>query len=134
MINEIIGKYGQQLILLVLSILFGALGIMMRNFCKRFLDTEEKRQVARLAAQYAEQVFKDLHGEDKMRMALKAAAEYLERKGILYNEEELRFLIEAAVGEFNNAFAVNYLDYGEVVTNPPEMPPDSVSVEEGSAM
>jgi hypothetical protein len=45
-----------------------------------------------------------LHGEEKLDMALGFASEMLTEQGITITELELRMLLEAAVGEFNEAF------------------------------
>ena len=51
-----------------------------------------------------EQVYKDLHGDEKLNEALTAASAMLAEKGITITDLELRVLIEAALAEFNGAF------------------------------
>ena len=60
--------------------------------------------VAKTAVQFVEQVYKDLHGEDKLNTALEAASDMLAEKGITVSELEMRVLLESAVAEFNDAF------------------------------
>ena len=51
-----------------------------------------------------EQVWKNLHGPEKLRKALETAQVLLSKKGIDFDAEEMEILIEAAVAEFNEAF------------------------------
>ena len=53
---------------------------------------------------FVEQVWKTLHGTDKLNKALETAEALLKKKGITFDAEEMRVLIEAAVVEFNNVF------------------------------
>jgi hypothetical protein len=70
----------------------------------KYINDKTKKEVAKVAVQFVEQVYKDLHGEEKLNEALQAAAEMLQEKNISVSSLELRVLIEAAVAEFNNAF------------------------------
>ena len=63
-----------------------------------------KRAMAKIVVQFIEQTYKDLHGEAKLNAALAALSELLMQKGIKATDYEMRILIEAAVGEFNEAF------------------------------
>ncbi len=53
--------------------------------------------------QAVEQLYKDLHGEEKYNKAVEALIEMLGEKGIAISELEIKMLIEAAVVEFNGA-------------------------------
>lgn len=98
MFIEIINTYGPALMNLLLMIIFGAIGIMFG----KFLNTEVKQTIAKNAMLFVEQTVKDLHGEEKMMAALKVAAQLLAKWKIKCDVKEMRTLIEAAVGAFNN--------------------------------
>jgi intergrase/recombinase len=66
------------------------------------LDTV--KEIARVVVKFVEQVYKDIHGEEKMEEALKAFAEMLNNKGITISELEMRVYLESALAEFNEAF------------------------------
>ena len=53
----------------------------------------------------AEQIWKDIHGAEKLQKAMETAEILLKKKGIDFDAEEMKILIEAAVAEFNGAFA-----------------------------
>ena len=104
MLAEFINQYGMQILYAIITAIAGYIGIVVKNLCKKYINDKTKAAVAKTAVQFVEQVYKDLHGEDKLNAALDAASEMLAEKGITVTELEMRVLIEAAVGEFNNAF------------------------------
>lgn len=104
MFAEFMNEYGLQLLYALITAIAGYIGIVVKNLVKKYLDDKTKLSVARIAVQYVEQVYKELHGEEKLNEALGAAAEMLAEKSITVTSLELRVLIEAAVAEFNEAF------------------------------
>jgi intergrase/recombinase len=101
-----LNEYG--LLSAIITGLASALGVLLKKVYDRtlgaYLKDKVKRNVAAQVVKYVEQVYKDLHGEDKLAKALEAAAEMLNEKGITISELELRVLLEAALAELNDAF------------------------------
>ena len=104
MFVEFINTYGMQLMYAIITAIAGYIGIVVKNLITKYLNDKTKKEVAKNAVQFVEQVCKNLHGEEKLNEALVAASEMLVEKGISITELELRVLIEAAVAEFNKAF------------------------------
>ena len=104
MFAEFINNYGLQLMYMAITAVAGYLGIVAKNLFTKYINDKTKENVAKTAVKFVEQVYKDLHGDDKLNAALTAASEMLAEKGITVTELELRVLIEAAVAEFNKAF------------------------------
>lgn len=104
MFAEFINQYGMQILYAAITAIAGYVGIMMKNVVTKYINDKTKREVAKTAVQFVEQVYKELHGEEKLNTALSAASEMLAEKGINVSELEMRVLIEAAVSEFNKAF------------------------------
>ena len=104
MFVEFINTYGLQLMYMVVTAIAGYLGIVVKNLVQKYLNDKTKRDVAKTAVQFVEQVYKDLHGDEKLMEAMKAASAMLAEKGITITELELKVLLEAAVAEFNEAF------------------------------
>ncbi len=104
MFEYFVYTYGSQVLLLILCILFGSLGFLARRVADRFLKDDAKKAIVRTAVQYVEQVWKDIHGKDKLHKALETASKLLNEKKIPFTADELKVLIEAAVAEFNKAF------------------------------
>lgn len=98
MFIEIINAYGPAMLKLLMLAIFGAAGVLLG----RFLNTQTKQIIAKNAMLFVEQTVKDLHGEDKMQEALKAASLLLAKVKIKFDTQEMRTLIEAALGAFNN--------------------------------
>lgn len=104
MFAEFINAYGLQILYTIITAIAGYIGIVLKNLATKYINDKTKKSVAKSAVQFVEQVYKDLHGEEKLTQALAAASEMLAEKGINVTELELRVLIEAAVAEFNEAF------------------------------
>ena len=104
MFNEFINEYGTAILYALIMGVFGYLGLLAKKYFDKYFDSKEKRDVASSCVQFVEQVYKDLHGEEKLDKAIEAASEMLAQKGIVFTELELRVLIEAAVASFNDAF------------------------------
>lgn len=104
MFAEFINLYGMQILYAVVTAIAGYLGIVVKNLVTKYINDKTKKEVARVAVQFVEQVYKELHGEEKLQEALQAASEMLQEKNISVSALELRVLVEAAVSEFNDAF------------------------------
>ena len=104
MILEIINMYGAEIIGTLLVALAGIFGMVLKRLAEKVLDTPVKMQLAKIAVQFVEQTYKELHGEDKLDAALMALAGLLAEKKINASADEMRILIEAAVAEFNKVF------------------------------
>ena len=104
MFAEFINEYGLQILYTIITAIAGYIGIVLKNLATKYINDKTKKSVAKSAVQFVEQVYKDLHGDEKLTQALYAASEMLAEKGITVTELELRVLIEAAVAEFNEAF------------------------------
>jgi len=104
MFVEFINQYGMQILYVVITAIAGYFGMVFKKLATKYAHDKTKESVAKKAVQFVEQVYKELHGEEKFNAALAAATEMLAEKGITATDLELRVLIEAAVAEFNAAF------------------------------
>lgn len=104
MFKEFVSTYGTTILYSIITAIAGYIGVVLKNLYQKYIDDQTKQNVAKTCVQAVEQIYKDLHGEDKLNKALESASEMLESKGIAVSDIELRLLIEAAVGEFNDAF------------------------------
>lgn len=103
-IKLFISEYGTTILYAILTALAGYLGIVVKQLYTKYINDKTKQAVAKTVVQAVEQIYRDLHGEDKLNKALEAASEMLAEKGLTITDLELRMLIEAALAEFNNAF------------------------------
>jgi intergrase/recombinase len=99
-----INEYGTTILYTILTALFGYFGIVAKKYFDKWFETKEKKEIAKEVVQFTEQVYKALHGEEKLMKAMEAMSQMLEEKGIHITELEMKVLLEAAVAEFNKAF------------------------------
>lgn len=105
-----LNEYG--ILSMVITAVVGAVGTALGLFFKRLytntigdkIKLDTVKEIARVVVKFVEQVYKDIHGEEKMDEALKAFSEMLNNKGITISELEMRVYLESALAEFNEAF------------------------------
>lgn len=103
-ITDFISAYGVEIMYAILTFIAGWLGTVLKKLVTEWFNNKTKQDVAKTCVRAVEQIYKDLHGEDKLNKAFNAASEMLMTKNIAVTEFELTMLIEAAVSEFNDAF------------------------------
>lgn len=103
-ILEIFNTYGKEILGTILVALAGVVATTFKRLATRYVNTEIKRNVAYTVVQGIEQLYYGLSGPDKLAKAMVAAANMLTAEGIKVTDLELRMLLEAAVGEFNEVF------------------------------
>ena len=101
---DIFNAYISQLLLVIILAVATFIGTQVRNLYKKYVTTEIKQAVCKTAVRFVEQVFKDIHGEEKLKQAMIKASEILAEYGIHISDTELIAMLEAAVNEFNNSF------------------------------
>ena len=104
MFADFFNEYGTQLLYMIITALAGYIGIVAKNLASKYLNDKTKRAIARSVVQFVEQVYKDLHGQDKLDAAMIAFSDMLAERGIHISDLEMRVLLEAALAEFNEAF------------------------------
>ena len=99
-----ISEYGTTILYAILTALAGYIGIAVKNLYQKYINTKTKREVVRTCVAAVEQIYKNLHGEEKYEKVVESASEMLAEKGISITALEIEMLIESAVAEFNNVF------------------------------
>lgn len=99
-----LNEYGTTILYTILTALFGYFGIIAKKYFDKWFETKEKKEIAKEVVQFTEQVYKTLHGKEKLMKAMEAMSDMLAEKGIFITELEMQVLIESAVAEFNKAF------------------------------
>ena len=103
--NEFLSTYGMKILGTILTALAGYLGVVIKNLCQKYLNDKTKQDVAKTCVKAVEQIYKDLHGEEKFNKALECISDMLAEKGIAVSETEMKMLIVSAVAEFNEVFS-----------------------------
>ena len=104
MFKEFIAEYGMQILYTIVTAIAGYVAIVAKNLATKYINDKTKKDVAKTVVQAVEQLYKNLSGEERLGIAITSASEMLIDKGINITEVELRFLLESAVGEFNEVF------------------------------
>lgn len=105
LLKEFISDYGTVILYSLITALAGYLGMAVKRLYTKYVNDKTKKEVVKTAVMAVQQLYTNLDGEEKLNKALEAISEMLAEKGISISDLEMRMLIEAAVGEFKNAFA-----------------------------
>lgn len=115
MLEYFLVAYGNIILEAILVAIFGVAGYILKKAANRWLDTQEKKTIAKNVVLFVEQVWVGIHGPEKLSKALSKAEVLLTSKGIPFDAVEMEVLIEAAVAEFNEVFAKPSA-YGEQIS------------------
>ena len=85
----------------IIGIVITVLLAFIRKKYNQYVNTDTKKKLVNDVVYYTEQVFKALHGKEKLEKAKSTLVTLLNEKGISFTEEELNVLIESAVNQLN---------------------------------
>jgi hypothetical protein len=103
-IKLFLSEYGMTILYTVLTAVASYLGLWVKSLYTKYINDKTKQDVVKTCVKAVEQLYKDLHGEEKYQEVVEASVAMLNEKGITITELELKMLIESAVGEFNKVF------------------------------
>lgn len=101
MFETFINEYGTTLIYTVLTAILGFIGIAIKSLLERFVNDKLKQKIVETCVNAAEQIYKDLKGNDKLEKVKENIVAMLNENGLTISELEMDMLIEAAVAEMN---------------------------------
>lgn len=87
-----------------LTAIAGYVALQLKNYINSKKENELIKNIVQTAVKAGEQMYKNVHGEEKFNLVFEGAADMLLQHGIQVSEFELKWLIESAVAEFNDAF------------------------------
>lgn len=102
--TQFINEYGTTILYTVLTALAGYIGLWVKSLYTKYINDKTKESVVKTCVKAVEQLYQDLHGIEKYNKVVENVSEMLSQKGIEITELEIKLLIEAAVGEFNDVF------------------------------
>lgn len=94
---EILQNYLLEILAAIIAAVASFIGIRIKNAYTKYVDTQTKKEIVKDTVNYVEQIYKDIHGAEKLEKAKEKALEWLNEKGIRISETELEILIESAV-------------------------------------
>lgn len=98
---EFLQNYLFEILATIITALASFIGVSIKNAYTKYINTKTKKEIVKDTVNYVEQVFKDIHGKEKLEKAKEKALEWLNEKGIKISGTELEILIESAVNAFN---------------------------------
>ena len=93
-----------EILYLIITTFASVIAFAIKRLADKYINNNTKKSIAKTVVQAVEQIYKDLHGEDKLNKGIEYMANLLTEKGIKASETEIRLLIESAVGELNEVF------------------------------
>ena len=100
--KELINQLTSNIIQVVLVGVFTYVGVAFKNLNKKYVDNETKSVIVKNCVKCVEQMYTDLHGDEKKKQCEQQIVQLLYVHGITITQEELDVMIEAAVHEMNN--------------------------------
>lgn len=98
---EFIQTYLIEILAAIITAVASFVGVTIKNAYTKYIDTKTKKEIVKSTVEYVEQVFKEIHGQEKLDKAKEKSLEWLNEKGIKISDTELEILIESAVNGFN---------------------------------
>ena len=103
--KEFLSQYGFSLIYALVMAIAGYIGLQIKNLINKYATSAEKRKVVDDCVLAVEQIYKDIHGEEKYERCVESLTIIFNEKGISASDLEIRMMIEAAVKRLNLAIA-----------------------------
>ena len=126
LLKNFISENGTEILGAIITAIAGYIGVVLKNVYTKYINDKTKQSVVKTCVQAIEQLYKDLHGEEKLNKVIESATDMLAEKGISITDLELRMLIESAVGEFNDNFNTDTSSNDVVEENDSPIDEDSV--------
>ena len=105
--SEVVNQLIQILLPILATFLTGLftyIGTRLKKIYEEKVNNETAKIVVENAVRYVEQVYKDLHGKEKLEKAIEQVSQVLESKGITITDAEIYMLIESAVYGLNEGW------------------------------
>lgn len=105
--KDFINQYGATILYTILTAAVTAIGSYISKLAKKYVDNETKRSVVTTCVKAVEQLYTDLHGQDKYNKAVEAITSMLGEKGIKTTDFEVKMLVESVCNDFVKAAQID---------------------------
>lgn len=102
--KDVLESVGKELIMTLVLVVVALLANAVKGLLKKYVNDQTKSDVVKTCVKAVEQMYQNLHGEEKLDKCIASVSDILAEKGISVSENEMELLIESAVAEFNNVF------------------------------
>jgi phosphopantetheine adenylyltransferase len=101
MMQELINQIAGNVIQTFLAVIVAYIGIVGKRLYQKYVNTKLKKIVVKDCVKAVEQIYKDIHGDDKKAQCENRIVQLLYEYGITITQAELDIMIESAVQELN---------------------------------
>lgn len=101
MFAEFIAEYGTDILYTAVVAVLGFIGMAIKQVIERFVNDKRKEKIVETCVKAAEQIYKELKGNDKLEKVKENIISMLTEQGLTISELEMDMMIEAAVAEMN---------------------------------
>jgi hypothetical protein len=101
MLKEFIAEYGTSIIYTIATAILGFIGMTVKSIIEKYVDEKKKEKIVETCVKAAEQIYKELKGNDKLEKVKENIISMLTEQGLTISELEMDMMIEAAVAEMN---------------------------------
>jgi len=91
-----------QLVGILVGFAISFITLKIKNYLDNKMKNETIKVIINNTVKCVEQVYKDIHGKEKLEKAKELVLKQLNNKGIKITNEEIEILIESAVNTMNN--------------------------------
>lgn len=105
-ITQMITEYLPVFLTAVMTAIVG----FVKSKYTKIANDSIKKDVAATTVKYIEQIYKDVHGTEKLEKAKETMLALLEEKGIKISDVELVILLESAVKDMNYKSLTDFID------------------------
>ena len=114
--KDFLSEYGATILYTIITAILGYIGIAIKSIIARLANDKTKKEVVATCVKAVEQIFVDLHGQDKLDKCIENAVAILRSKGINASVDEIHMLIEAAVKDMNMSMKDVFYSQPETAT------------------
>lgn len=100
-IIDFLKEYGFTIMYTIITAIAAFIGSKIKSIYQEKVNEKIKKDVVETCVKAVEQLYRDLHGAEKLEKAKASIISILDEKGIAISEIEMDMLIEAVVAEFN---------------------------------
>ncbi len=85
-IKSFISEYGTTILYTVITAIAGYVGLWVKALCTKYVNDKTKKDVVHTCVQAVNQIYRDLHGEEKLAKCIDSVSAMLCEKGITITE------------------------------------------------
>lgn len=103
-VKDFASQYGLLILQSTITFIIGYVGTYIKKYIDNAENNKIKKEVCITCVKAVEQLYTDLHGEEKLQKCTEAMTEMLNERGIQITELEINMLIHSTLADLNKLF------------------------------